>query len=1552
MWLGRGVLSGLFDAWFTCALQYCTGRWYQVLSWLMLPVCIFWVGTAVAQELELEITSPAPEVQDQDGGQVVRMQGYGTITIPGAPELPVRGYQVLLPPDADLNTVNIRVVRMEQHEVPGTFDIGPAPPMLAVDSESRAYWGEAKSVRDGRDMGIYGANAMFPAPVIELESVGRLRHWKLARIRFAPVQYNPVTKRLYHTVHVVFLLDFQRKFPAGLVVPSAHDTLSQLPGNILLNPEALSEWYGSGMVSKSLSGHGYAIITTDAVKDALYTPGIATKPAGILYRFASLKAERGFRVFIITETSCISHSDGVTGPGYGTEQGQQRAINIRSWLMDNYGTTAKDIKYVLLIGNPDPQDPYSNDPAYGDLPMIMCQPKADLTVPTDYFFAELTGNWDLDGDGRWCEFSGDMGAGGVEFEPEVYVGRVPFSDTAKISAVLENIVSYENVSYSASDNANLVWRKRVLLPMTILNFGMSAWASCYPSDGSRVTDEAFLGRSLEEHVFFYKGFSTLFMTEKQGGSPSSIDGDMALPADYNGLSVYWNQDRHYGIVFWSAHGSKTAIYRKYLPADRDCPISNNLFYISQPGSDINSTHPAFVISSSCNIGYPEDSDSLGFELLHGGAVGVLASSRTSWYYEGNFAAGPDFVPKSIESEDIRATCYYFAKDLATNIPAGDALFRAKAAKDLSRAMAWTNNFVANLYGDPSLSILPFATDGPDSDGDGISDNEELYVYNSDPNSLDTDGDGVSDSDELYYMTGDWMVDQDGDGLNALNDSDSDGDGLSDFMEINVFHTRPALADSDHDGLSDYDEVNRDGDPADHTQGVDSDPNNPDTDQDGVMDGADANPVDPSDNRPKASAGPDQFLSAREDGTVVSLDGSGSMDPNGDTLLYSWRIINSVSEQPGTISPNCAITAVSARFVARVAADYVVKLKVRDENVWSEPDQVIIHIRPVIRSVEPASAGWGDTVTIHGFGFDRDAGDNSVTVDGKVAEITSAAYDTIQITLPPGCLNGHVVVTVNGVCSEPAHLQVELPPGTFVQAPAGTIPEIETCSRSVAMGDVDGDGDLDMVVANMGGLSQDIMDYDDPECSLMDPQNRLYLNDGTGVFMDMTFGEDGQPMTSDDRLPVDTDQTTDIKLVDIDGDGDLDMVTAVLGRYRQWETDTDMDYRKECVGQGGQNRLLINDGYGHFVDETATRLPALLDPTVKIAIGDFDGEHGPDIVFGNFKECVPAQDKWPQNDECCMYCADCSDANCMDYPWLPCCTGECDYCQCCQDCSLCPGNPGCQDYYTPAPSVDRFCLNDGSGHFTDVTSEVCSACGESETSALALEDMDGDGDIDLLRYDTKYHCLYVYSNLEGVFIPDLLYSMAIAGAIWVSDLNRDPEDLSDIFAVAINGYPTYMVQEDSGFVDHSVGSRDDWLPPDLEWSDVEGAETGVLLDADMDGDLDVAIGTGGGRPNILLLNDNLEPGHFILGHGMPSGVETDTRGMASGDVNNDGSPDLFLANHGRNILLLNVTQVSSEFDLDHDRDVDGADLSIAIRQSMGTVPEKVKGLAALLGHTGL
>lgn len=70
----------------------------------------------------------------------------------------------------------------------------------------------------------------------------------------------------------------------------------------------------------------------------------------------------------------------------------------------------------------------------------------------------------------------------------------------------------------------------------------------------------------------------------------------------------------------------------------------------------------------------------------------------------------------------------------------------------------------------------------DSDSDGISDHDEVYVYKTDMFNQDTDGDGINDGAELLMWGTAWDGDPDGDGIINLLDYDSDNDGYSDGQE--------------------------------------------------------------------------------------------------------------------------------------------------------------------------------------------------------------------------------------------------------------------------------------------------------------------------------------------------------------------------------------------------------------------------------------------------------------------------------------------------------------------------------------------------------------------------------------------------------------------------------------------------------------------------------------------------------------------------------------------------------------------------------------------------
>jgi cell wall-associated NlpC family hydrolase len=94
----------------------------------------------------------------------------------------------------------------------------------------------------------------------------------------------------------------------------------------------------------------------------------------------------------------------------------------------------------------------------------------------------------------------------------------------------------------------------------------------------------------------------------------------------------------------------------------------------------------------------------------------------------------------------------------------------------------------------------------DTDGDNLSDADELIKYGTDGRKADTDGDGLNDAFELAQGLDPRSPDSDADGhldgaLTPLQQLDSDRDGLDDSLE-QVLGFNPQLADSDSDGFSD------------------------------------------------------------------------------------------------------------------------------------------------------------------------------------------------------------------------------------------------------------------------------------------------------------------------------------------------------------------------------------------------------------------------------------------------------------------------------------------------------------------------------------------------------------------------------------------------------------------------------------------------------------------------------------------------------------------------------------------------------------------------------
>lgn len=125
----------------------------------------------------------------------------------------------------------------------------------------------------------------------------------------------------------------------------------------------------------------------------------------------------------------------------------------------------------------------------------------------------------------------------------------------------------------------------------------------------------------------------------------------------------------------------------------------------------------------------------------------------------------------------------------------------------------------NIWNTSYLNSNLLNLDINDADKDGLLNYQEEQ-YGTNPNCEDTDGDGFSDIDEIFVLKTNPLEftedgDSDNDGLSNLKElanntcvdcADTDYDGLNDYEELIVYSTDPRNADTDKDGINDFLEV--------------------------------------------------------------------------------------------------------------------------------------------------------------------------------------------------------------------------------------------------------------------------------------------------------------------------------------------------------------------------------------------------------------------------------------------------------------------------------------------------------------------------------------------------------------------------------------------------------------------------------------------------------------------------------------------------------------------------------------------------------------------------
>jgi len=163
-------------------------------------------------------------------------------------------------------------------------------------------------------------------------------------------------------------------------------------------------------------------------------------------------------------------------------------------------------------------------------------------------------------------------------------------------------------------------------------------------------------------------------------------------------------------------------------------------------------------------------------------------------------------------------------------------------------------------------------------------------------------------------------------------------------------------------------------------------------------------------------------------------------------------------------------------------------------------------------------------------------------------------------------------------------------GTFTDETDARALGITGCFRGVEAGDVDRDGDWDLILAQ---------DYN--------RRPLLLINNGAGVFVDQTTT----------RLPNITMSSARAQFGDIDNDGDLDILICNSGATRFSTT--------------GRPRLFINNGSGVFTDASTTQFPSTtLAEQMDCVFGDVDNDLDLDFHVGTRASGTSSSQLWINN----------------------------------------------------------------------------------------------------------------------------------------------------------------------------------------------------------------------------------------------------------------------------------------------------------------------------------
>ena len=515
-------------------------------------------------------------IEGEDNTQYDRISFVNARTImdTGKPELPIRYIKLIVSPLQKVE--NILITNVNSEEISGSYLIYPVQRSIPLMENV------PKPVFTRPDTMIYSSTNIYPAEVVKTVHDGYFdgdQH--IITIAVYPFQYRPKLRKLIFNSSVDFTLKMTSGKSNCISVRMRNEKYQNIYDAILYNlvdnPEMVETYKRK---PKSIKGneinsintlpiYEYVIITNNNLKNNFNS-------------FVSWKKRKGINIGVVTTESIYAEYIGDEISGIYDDAGK-----IRQYLSDAYqsGTV-----WVLLAGDHTivpvrygtPTDNYPFEEGY---------------MPTDLYFSDFTGDWKIDGDALYGEPGNDY----VDYNPEIFIGRLPCSSAQDIINWTHKVLTYEmnpgNGDYSYVRNNFWIWG-----PDT--GPDPDNYKGCYPFTRHTVWDQD--------------------------------------PA-HKGSEVITEMSNHYGFIHLYCHGGPTRFSVKGNPngriwtGDDYCATG----YCSDEAGDgldnmTNINYPAIVYSICCGVAGFDD-------YQQGGESWPGRSIVEGWTVCDDLIGGPNFL---------------------------------------------------------------------------------------------------------------------------------------------------------------------------------------------------------------------------------------------------------------------------------------------------------------------------------------------------------------------------------------------------------------------------------------------------------------------------------------------------------------------------------------------------------------------------------------------------------------------------------------------------------------------------------------------------------------------------------------------------------------------------------------------------------------------------------------------------------------------------------------------------------------------------------------------